>query len=213
MKKKIALVVYPYFSMQEVANLCSLFKWSYDTETVVFSSALDPVNAEEGMLIQPHKTLDEFSTDDYDCLILSGCSDVRESIRDVKIKKFLEQFKGNDEFVIGAICGGPLFLAQAGLLDHKKFTGGLYVEMNEMFSFINEKNFIYAPIVIDKNIITAAGSAFNEFAIAIVRKLGYDCPDKIFSGTSEDWKADDYKHYLSKEDLEIFTEEFREFLV
>ncbi len=212
MKKKFALMVYPYFSMQEVANLCSLFKWSYDTETVVFSSTLDSVNAEEGMLIQPHKTFNEFSISDYDCLILSGCSDVRESIRDSSIKEFLEQFKGNDEFVIGAICGGPLFLAQAGLLDHKKFTGGLYVEMNQMFNFINEKNYLYAPLVEDKNIITAAGSAFNEFAIAIARKLGYDCPDKIFSGVPGDWKEDDYKHYLSEEDLEVFKNEFKEFI-
>ena len=213
MKKKIALMVYPYFSMQEVANLCSLFKWSYDTETVVFSSTLDSVNAEEGMLIQPHKIFDEFSIDDYDCLILSGCSDVRESIRDPKIKEFLEQFKGNDEFVIGTICGGPLYLAQAGLLDHKKFTNSLFVKMNEMFSFINKENIVYAPLVEDKNIITAVGSAFNDFAIAIARKLGYDCPDKIFSGISKDWKEDDYKVYLSKEDLEIFKNEFKEFLV
>lgn len=212
MKKKIALMVYPYFSMQEVANLCSLFRWSYDTETVVFSSSLDSVNTEEGMLIQPHKTYDEFSTDDYDCLILSGCSDNRDSIRDPKIKEFLEQFKGNNEFVIGAICAGPMYLAQAGLLDNKKFTNSLYVEMNEMFSFIKEENLVYAPLVEDKNIITAAGSAFNDFAIAVARKVGYDCPDKIYSGVPENWKESDYKFHLSKEDLEMFKNEFKEFL-
>lgn len=213
MKKKIALMVYPNFSMQEIGNICSLFRWEYDSETIVFSSSLETVNAEEGILIQPHKTYDEFRIEDYDCLILPGCSDVRNSIRDFKIKEFLAQFKDNDDFVIGAICAGPMYLAQAGLLKDKKFTNSLYVEMNEMFSFIDEKNLVYAPLVEDKNIITAVGSAFNEFAVAVARKVGYDCPDGIFKGIPKEWKESDYKVHLSEEGLEEFTSEFKEFLV
>jgi putative intracellular protease/amidase len=212
MKKKIALMVYPNFSMQEIGNICSLFRWRYDSETVVFSSRLEAVNAEEGLLILPHKTYDEFSTEDYDCLILPGCSDFTESIKDPKIKEFLEQFKGNDDFVIGAICAGPIYLSQAGLLSNRKFTNSLFVEINEMFNFINEKNLVYAPLVEDKNIITAVGSAFNEFAVAVARKVGYDCPDNIFKGIPEGWKEDDYKVHLSKEDLEEIKNEFKEFI-
>ena len=33
MKKRIALLVYPEFSFQEVANLIYLFRWDYDTVT------------------------------------------------------------------------------------------------------------------------------------------------------------------------------------
>ena len=36
------------------------------------------------------------------------------------------------------------------------------------------------------NIITAVGNAFNEFAVHVARKLGYDCAEKIL----EDDKAD-----------------------
>jgi hypothetical protein len=32
------------------------------------------------------------------------------------------------------------------------------------------------------------GSAFNEFAIAVARKVGYDCSDGIFKDIPEDWK-------------------------
>ena len=212
LKKKVALMVYPNFSMQEIANLCYLFRWRYDTETVVFSSSLEVVNAEEGMLIQPDKTFEEFNIDGYDCLILSGCSDFRDSIRDPRIKEFLGRFKGNDDFVIGAICSGPIYLSQAGLLENRKFTNSLYVEMNKMFNFIDEKNLVYAPLVEDKNIITAVGSAFNEFAIAVARKVGYECPDKIFTGVPDDWKESDYKLYLSNEGLRVIQEEFKEFI-
>lgn len=31
-------------------------------------------------------------------------------------------------------------------LDKKKFTNSLYIEMNEMFSFIKEENLVYAPL-------------------------------------------------------------------
>lgn len=87
MKKKLALMVYPNFSMQEIASSCGLFKCNFDNETVVFSSTSEEVNSEEGLSIKPEKTFSEFFIDDYSCLILLGCSDFRKPIRDTKIKK------------------------------------------------------------------------------------------------------------------------------
>lgn len=40
-----------------------------------------------------------------------------------------------------------------------------------MFPFINEENLVYSPVVEEGNIITAAGTGFNEFAISIVKKI------------------------------------------
>ena len=33
MKKRLALLIYPEFSLQEIANLLRLFRWKYDTVT------------------------------------------------------------------------------------------------------------------------------------------------------------------------------------
>lgn len=60
--------------MQEIANLCGFFRWHYDCESIMFSSTKDCVNAEEGFLLQPQKTLEEFDEAEYECLILPGCS-------------------------------------------------------------------------------------------------------------------------------------------
>lgn len=212
MNKKVALMVYPYFSMQEIANLCGLFRWNYGSETVVFSSTLEPVNSEEGLLIQPSKTFDDFELEEYDCLILPGCSDMRQPLNDSKIKDFLGKFQDNHDFVIGAICAGPAFLSQAGLLKNKKFTNSLFVEMNEMLEFIDEENIRYEPLVEDDNIITAVGFAFNEFAIAVARKIGYECPDKIYSGIPEKWDEKYYKAHLHQEGLEEFKKAFSHFI-
>ena len=213
MKKRIALLVYPEFSLQEVTNLMYLFRWNYDTLTDVIYTELSPVKSEEGILVQPIKTCSQFRKDDYDCLILPGCSDVRNPIRNNEIKKFLEGFLDDKNFLIGAICSGPLFLAQAGLLKNKKYTDSLFAEMRELFYFIDEKNFLPQAVVEDENIITAEGSAFNDFAVHIARKLNYDCPDKILSGYIYSDDENNYIHHLTNDDLLEFQNEFKDFII
>lgn len=209
MKKRIALLVYPDFSLQEVTNLMYLFRWSFDTFTDVIYTELSPVKSEEGILVQPVKTCSQFFKGDYDCLILPGCSDIRQAIRNKGIKQFLKTFADDKTFIIGAICSGPLFLAQAGLLKNRNYTDSLYVEMREAFPFIEENNFLPQAVIEDGNIITAEGSAFNDFAIHIARKLGYTCPDKILSGYMDSNDSNDYIHHLTEEEFL----EFQEFII
>lgn len=166
------------------------------------------MKVEEGFLILPNKTVDEFDIKEYDCLILSGCSDLRIPLRDDKITNFLKTFEGNNNFVIGAICAGPLFLSKAGLLKNKIFINSMYLEMNKKFNFVNENNIVYQPIVEDGNIITAVGTAYKEFAIELARKLGYDCPETAYSGIVDNWKPEDFVFHLEEEGLKEFEEEF-----
>ncbi|MDY4787723.1 MAG: DJ-1/PfpI family protein [Bacilli bacterium] len=144
--------------------------------------------------------------------MLSGCSDFTLGIKDEKINSFLANLRKHDNFVIAAICGGPLFLAKAGLLKNKKYTCSLYYNMMELFDFFEMDNFIPAPVVVDQNIITAVGGAFNDFAVNVARKLGYQCNDIIFKGYTNAWKKEDYYAYLSEEDLNDFKNEFIQFI-
>lgn len=208
MNKKIALLIYPEFSFQEIANLSALFRWYYNTVTVSFSTSMDVVKSEEGFQILPDKFVEEFKVESYDCLILPGCSDLRIPLRDDKITEFLKKFEGDDDFVIGAICAGPIFLSKAGLLDNKKFINSMYTEMNNRFKFVNEKNIVYKPVVEDGNIITAVGTAYKEFAIKVARKVGYDCPSTAFAGLSNEWKPEDFVYHLEEEGLREFEKEF-----
>lgn len=212
--KKLALMIYPNFSMQEISSICGFFKWELNCETEVFSSSLNAVNSEEGILVKPSKTLEEFSEENYHCLILPGCSDYRYSISDYRIKDFLQGFNGNQDFVIGAICSGPLFLAQAGLLDNKKFTSSMFVEMLEWFTFIKEENVLYQPVVVDGNIVTAVGFAFNEFALAVATRLGFECPEKIYAGVTPERLEDIsiYKQHLPEDFIQEFKKDFSEYI-
>ena len=84
--------------------------------------------------------------------------------------------------------------------------------MMELFNFVEEENFLPQSVVEDENIITAVGSAFNEFAVHVVRKLGYDCPDKILSGYMDSDDVNEYIHHLTEEDLLEFKKAFKEFI-
>ena len=213
MKKKIALLIYPEFSMQEVANTCALFRWYFDSPTVVFSTSRQAVKSEEGIHVLPEKTTEEFSVDDFDCLILPGVSDIRESLRDHKLIKFLEGFKEHTDFLIGAICGGPIFLSMAGLLDDKTFTNQLYVEMNERLPFIRHENIRYQPIVVDGNIVTAVADAYADFPIVLARKLGYECSDRAYKpDIDKEAREETYRHHLDEEEIKTFEKVFEDFL-
>ena len=93
----------------------------------------------------------------------------------------------------------------------KKYTDSLFVEMRESFAFVEENNFLPQSVVEDGNIITAVGNAFNEFAVHVARKLGYDCPDKILSGYTDSDDINDYIHHLPEDEILEFKEEFKEF--
>ena len=203
--KKVALLIFPEFSIQEVASLMYIFRWFYDTKTVTFSSSKKPVYSEEGIAIMPEKTFEEFNKDDYYCLVLPGCSDFKEVLTDEKLFMFLHSFKEDNKFVIGAICGGPILLSLAGLLDNKKFVSSSYYEMNKGLSAINYDNFTFQPVVVDGNIVSAVGDAFREFAIEIARCVGFECRDKALSGLPEKWDDNYFIHHLPAEEIEEFN--------
>ena len=197
--KKIALLVYPEFSLQEVMNLSRLFRWDFDVCTEVISTNREPIKSEEGIMVLPQRTVDEFTTEDYICLVLPGCSDFTEVFRDQKINEFLKSFQGNSSFPLGAICGGPILLARAGLLKDKKFTASLYMDYFDFCPFLEKDNYIAAPAVVSDNIVTAGGNNFNGFAVTMAHLLGFECPDRIFSGYMDSWVPEDYVYYLPKE--------------
>lgn len=206
--KKLSILVYPEFSIQEVSDIMYLFRWYFDTKTEIVSTSLDPVISEEGVSIMPNITTDDYDLDNYHCLILPGCSDFRDSIRDEKLISFLSSFNDNSEFIIGAICSAPIFLAKAGLLKGKKYINNLYMDFNERISFIELENRVLKPIVVDGNIITAAGSEGRKFAIEVARKLGFECSDKALTELGEDYKNDDFIAYLNEDQLLEVEKEF-----
>lgn len=211
--KKLAILIYPDCSIQEVSNVMYLFRWHYDVKSVMVSVDEEIVVSEEGIMIKPEITVDEFNKDDYYALVLPGLSEFIPTIYNENLISFLEGFKNDNDFVIGAICAGPLLLSLAGLLEDKKFTNSLYMDMNELFTCINEKNFVEAPVVVDQNIVTAIGSATRLFAITIANTLGLKTSDyTLLEVTEDNYVKEDQVHYLDSKTLIEVKEIFEDFI-
>ena len=173
--KKAAFLIYPMFCNYEIALTLAALAWR-EKEVVVFAKDKTPIRCEEGLLVIPDKSINEFVIDEYDCILLSGIGGNPESvIFDDAYKNFLQQFIGRDDIVIASNSISPTLLARAGLLKGKKFCVGMFEEARDKFDFFEYENQQRTPIVVDGNIITAMGMAFREFSIEIVRKLGYEC--------------------------------------
>jgi protein deglycase len=82
--------------------------------------------------------------------------------------------------IVAAISSSPMFLGKADLLRSRYYTGGLYMELVEYFSFLEKETFLHQPVVKDKNVITAIGFAYVEFSQTVLNALGLEVPSDFF---------------------------------
>lgn len=210
-KKKAAVMIYPYFSLQEITCLTSCLALWEEREINVFASSKDIMKSEEGFSVIADKTFDEFNSDDYDCLILPGIINPLPALFDTKNIEFLRSLAGS-EIVIASISSSPLLLAKAGLLKNHKFTCGLFEEMIDYFDFIPKQNVVHAPILKDKNIITAIDFAFREFAVEVMHAIGIECGGDIMQGVTREYSEEELTFKMGEEHFEEFLSEYNNYV-
>ena len=199
--KKTAVLLYPLFSLQEIGTLTELLRF-YDRETVTFSAGREPVKSEDGFTILPDRDLTEFDRGEFDSLVLPGIWEPLPVMLDERIIRFLEQFRGDGDILIAAISAGPLLLGKAGLLEGRRFTHGVFEEFLDAFPVMPRENAVRTYLVEDRNLITAYGGAFREFAVAVAHRLGIDCRDQIFDPMAgKEYTEEDFIFHLPPEIL------------
>jgi 4-methyl-5(b-hydroxyethyl)-thiazole monophosphate biosynthesis len=121
-----------------------------------------------GLKVEADYIQNEISFDAYDFIVIPGGKYVAKVVNnDIHIKATAKSFYDAKKLV-AAICAGPRFLGQAGILDHKSFTcfTGSEIDMPRGTYLPHKK------AVRDQNIITARGAgAVYEFAYEIVKYL------------------------------------------
>lgn len=204
--KKVAVVIYPFFSLQEITVLTSCLKIWFEVDLDFLGSESKIYESEEGFQVTPSKTFKDAVLNDYSCVILPGIINPLPALYDKKLISFLASLKGKD-ILIASISSSPLLLAKAGLLDNVKFTAGFFMQMLDIFNYIKKDNFIHQPLVEDKNVITAIGFAFREFAQAVLKRLGLEVKDPFMSPVTKKYSEDELKFYWEDEEyMEFLTE-------
>lgn len=177
---KPLMFVYDSMVELEIGLIAMLINDCYGLATVGIEKKM--ATSWGGLSIMPQYSIDEIDVSNHSALIIPGGKP--EKYQDARnffdlIKRFDEQDK-----IIAAICGGPAALAYAGVLKDKKYTTSLNINEYPCFS---PQNFIDEKVVVDKNIITAQGNGFIEFAHVIGKKLGIFKNEEDEQGTINYW--------------------------
>ncbi len=138
-----------------------------DVVTLTFENTLE-IKTAFGLHVKADLFAHQVHLDEYDFVVIPGGRYVSEVVdNDIHIKELAKYFDQNQKLV-AAICAGPRFLGQAGLLNGRSFTAFTGSE-------IDMPKGIYLPTlkaVRDKNIITARGAgAVYEFVFEIISYL------------------------------------------
>lgn len=169
---KIAIVLTNGYADWECAFLNGIGNSYYGVETLNAAPAGQTVVSQGGLTTIPSGSVEEIEPNEFDCLVICG-GVIWESTEAPDITKTILDFLKNEKYV-AAICGGTLALANAGILNDIHHTSNtLEFLKNNSTIYNGASNYIEDhKAVIDKRIITAAGSAPASFTAEIFRAVG-----------------------------------------
>ena len=207
---RVAVLIYPDCSLQEITCLTSALAVWYGEGIDYIASEDKKYFSEEGLPVSPTKTVEGTKITDYDCVILPGTVNPLPALYDERLTDFLKS-GANSDIIFASISSSPLLLAKAGILRGKKFTAGFFMQMADIFPFVEKQNMTHRGVTVDGNVITAVGMFYRQFAAAVLRKLGYDADDDFMYRRTEDFTEEDLTFYWSEEDYNEFLEELKEY--
>lgn len=209
--RKFAVLLYPDFSLQEIACLTSALTVWFGEKIDYIASENKVYRSEDGLQVLPTKTTADAKITDYDCVILPGTMNPLPALFDEKLMEFMKGGNGSD-IVFAAISSSPILLSKAGILTGKKFTSGYFMQMADTFNFVEKENFLHKGIVEDGNVITGIGMFFREFAEAVLTRFGYDIGHSFMRDTPDEYTEEELTFYWSEQDYQEFLEELKEYI-
>lgn len=164
---KILSYIYEGMADFEISLLLHRLKNTGKMEIISVSETLEPLYAQSGLCYIPQMKIEDITdTEEFDALIIPGgpinngqnaiCPIAEEMISKNKL--------------VAAICFAPQFLGRAGILRNYKFTTSCSEEKIKQTGCADpfyRPNYIEARTVTDRNLITAKGYAFVDFAGAV----------------------------------------------
>ena len=206
---KIAVLLYPACSLQEITTLTSTLCLSFGQSLDYLASEKKVYTSEEGLQVIPDFTFSEMQSVKYDCIILPGTLEPFVSLYDSRLISFLKNVDIK-RTIVAAISSSPMFLGKAGLLRNRYYTGGLYMELVDYFSFLEKENMLHQPVVKDKNVITAIGFAYTIFSQTVLDTLGLELPSDFFLRKNF-YSPEELTYHLEASDYQKILQEISQY--
>ncbi|MGT2799411.1 DJ-1/PfpI family protein [Streptococcus marmotae] len=195
---KIGLCLYDQCSIQEISLLISILSLDFGQKIDYLASEQAVVQSEEGLLVMPTHSFDEVNPLDYDCLMLTGTMNPLKSLYDERLIGFLREIDTGKN-LLAAISSSVMFIAKAGILKGKDYTGGLFMDFVHHFDFLDEEHFKPCPVLVSDGVITGMAFGTRKFAIAVLRGLGFEVPDTCGILPEDDYTEEELRFYFSPE--------------
>lgn len=186
--KRILLVIYPTFSEFEITVATAILRKKYEILTV--ASTKEAVIGESGLKVVPNLDYSEILLHDYEAIIIPG-GDLYYIKDETNLFKFVKEFHSKEK-IIAAICSGPYVLGRAGVLNEGEYTATLTQKQRAFLGCFIESGYVYEDLVQHKNVLTAQGHSFVDFAIRLGVLLGIssDHVNKFYKGIGNSMMRD-----------------------
>lgn len=158
-----ALLLYPDFAEYQIAPTLEALR-GRATLTVLAADS-SAVRGEAGLRVLPDQPWGEAVAAPA-LALLPGALDLRAPATDERLLACLRRW-AQQGTRLAAICGGPVVLHTAGLLDGRRYVVGMSQEQRRQLGMA-ESGYADEPVVRDANIITARAAAGDGFARACV---------------------------------------------
>lgn len=164
---KILCYIYDGMADFEISLLLHRLKNTGRKEIISVSESLDAFHAQSGLQYIPQMKIEDIgNTDPFEALIIPGGPINNEQNA---ICPIVSDMTASNKLV-GAICFAPQFLGRAGILQNYRFTTSCSEEKISSLGCRDpfyRPNYVEARTVRDRNLITAKGYAFVDFAMEV----------------------------------------------
>ena len=164
---KVVLILFPGAIAYELVTAVHLLGAKFAIE-VATPTGEDHIDA-SGLVYRAARAFADVDPGQCAAILVAGGGLL--SIKDDAALNFLLRCADRQKAVLGAICAGPLALAQAGVLVGHRYTqAGIYPASDHCRW--DGAEFCRDPVVVSDNIITALPEAHIDFGIELGKRLG-----------------------------------------
>jgi len=167
---KILVFIFDEMTDYEITFISHLLGADAGKEIITIAYEDKMIKGRSGFLYKPSRLVDDVLDEEVEGLIITGGW---YGQTEPELMKLINNLNSKGK-LISAICGaGTVFLAKAGVLNNVKYTTPIvewtqkHIEIYGNEDPFPRENFVSERVVRDRNIITAQGIAFIDFAIEI----------------------------------------------
>jgi putative intracellular protease/amidase len=169
--KAVYVLVVPGFADWEPAHALAELRRHGGYRVEVVGLTMAPVESMGGLMVQPKRALADVDLTDVAAFILPGGDRWESSPMEPELAEFLQRLE-TAHIPLAAICAATVAITRAGLLHGRRHTSnGQDYLRHHVPGYEGAADYVDAPAVRDRGLITASGLADVEFAAELLDEL------------------------------------------